>query len=190
MRKVITIAPITGFLFAATLFVTYFNDATKQATQATENTQPLSPSCTDITKVQEPVIAFGFDGSYRYTVEINPQGEINAYDPQRPGLLPPNPSPIDLNIGYERDKISAAAVKGLVRLATQEAFWRLPTANPKAADADTLVRFVTVNLPCGKKHIVVPNTDADSPQVQPFTEMFMLLADLVYDEPAGYKPLH
>lgn len=49
--------------------------------------------------------------------------------------------------------------------------------------------FVSVNLPCTKKYVVVRDRNSKNSQVQQFAEVFMLLKDLVYSDTVGYKPL-
>lgn len=83
-------------------------------------------------------------------------------------------------------------MRALVRLATDEAFWRLPNVigqNSKDENSNTLPRFVAINLSCVRKHVVFQNGTKTNPEVQRFAEMFMLLTDLIYDKPVGYKPL-
>lgn len=193
----VTLTPLATFLFASTLLVSSFSRAADNpltvasaATQTSPSTN--SPTCTDLTNVQGPVIVFGFEGSYPYTIEIDSKGQINAYAPKSPGLLPPFPPPIPLNFGFERNNISPSTVKGVVRLATDETFWRLPEVigqNSKDSNSKNLARFVTINLPCARKRVVVQDGTKTNPQLQQFAEVFMLLTDLIYDEPAGYKPL-
>ena len=77
------------------------------------------PSCMEnLEQVKGSAIAFGFEGSYPYSIEINSEGKIVAYNPKRRNAIPPFPSPIPFDIGAERRDLSPATVRALVRLPT------------------------------------------------------------------------
>lgn len=154
-----------------------------------------TPKCTEnLDRIKGSVIAFGFEGSYPYSVEIDSEGKIVAYNPKRRNTMPPFPPPIPLEIGAERSRISPVTVKTLVKLATQEDFWQLPESigqaeSGKKREEKNLAMFVSVNLPCAKKRVVVRDGKKKNPEVQKFAEVFMLLKDLVYRDAIRYKPL-
>jgi len=185
-----TVAPIALFLLGGTLLISGFSSAaTKPAAPELREQQTLpkgsSPACTDLSQVNGPVIEFGFEGKAPYSVAIDAKGEITAKGVRNLQQLPPVPLPF----GFERHSVSPSTVKALVRLANANDFWKLPSAIGRDSRADTVARFMTVNLSCARRRVVVKEASNTSPEVQRFAEMYMLLSDLVYDEPAMYKPL-
>jgi len=131
------------------------------------------------------VIEFGFKGKAPYSVEIDAKGEITAKGARNLPELPPVP----LSFGFERSSVSPSTVKALVQLASALDFWKLPSAIGEDSSADTVPRYMTVNLSCARHLVVLRDDSKTSPEVQRFAEMYMLLSDLVYDEPGTYKPL-
>jgi hypothetical protein len=116
------------------------------------------PSCREnLEQVKGSVITFGFEGCYPYSVEISSKGKVAAYHPKRRNAIPPFPSPIPFDIGAERRDLSPATVKALIRLTTQEAFWKLAESIGQAQtnDAKNLAMFIRFNLPCAKKYVVL-----------------------------------
>jgi len=185
-----TLAPIVLFLLGATLLISRFSSAaTKPANPELKEQQTLlkssSPACTDLSQVNGPVIEFGFEGKAPYSVEIDAKGEITAKGVRTLQQLPLVPLPF----GFERRSVSPSTVKALVRLANANDFWKLSSSIGRDSRTNTVARFMAVNLSCARRRVVVRDDSNTSPEVQRFAEMYMLLSDLVYDEPATYKPL-
>lgn len=182
-----------AILLASPLVANRFSSALPAAnnpsTSASVNKQTLSssssPACTDLTKVQGPVVVFGFEGKTTpYSVEIDAKGEVTAKGVRRLQELPPVP----YSFGFERDKISPSTVRAIVRLASANDFWKLPNVIGRKSSSDTAPMFMTVNLSCASRRVVVYGDSKASPDVQRFAEVYTLLSDLVYDELA-YRPL-
>lgn len=183
-----TLVPLAIFCFGVTLLVSRFSAAENKPSTPVSVQQvssSRSPTCTDLAKVQGPVIVFGFEGKTPYSVEIDAQGEITAKGVRKLQELPPVP----LSFGFERNNISPSTVKAVVRLASANDFWRLPNVIGQNSTADAAPRFMTVNLSCASHRVVVRDPHPTTQEVQRFAETYMLLLDLVYDGPAAYKPL-
>lgn len=185
-----TLTPLAIFLFGSTLLVSRFSTAADNPTAPTSVDEQMpssssSPTCTEnLTEVKGPVVVFGFEGKTPYSVEIDAKGEITTKGVRRLQELPPVPLPF----GFERSNISPSTVKAIVRLASANNFWRLPSVIGRNSGSDA-ARFVTVNLPCVSRRVVVKDPSQKSLDGQRFAEVYMLLSDLVYDEPVAYKPL-
>lgn len=181
-----TLVPLVIFLSGSALLTSRFSSAADNSSSASvdqKTSLSTSPTCTDLTKVQGPVIVFGFEGQSPYSVEIDAKGEITAKGVRKLQDLPPVP----FSFGFERSNISPSTVKALVRLASANNFWSLPSVIGQS-NSDTAPMFLTVNLSCASRRVVVRDNSKTNPDVQRFAEMYMLLSDLVY-EPVGYKPL-
>lgn len=185
-----TLTPLAIFLVGSTLLVGRFSTAADNPTTPTPVAKPIpssssSPTCIeDLTEVKGPVVVFGFEGEIPYSVEIDAKGEITTKGARQLQELPPTPLPF----GFERNNISPSTVQAIVRLASANNFWRLPSVIGGDSGSDAAVRFVTVNLPCASRRVVVKDTSQKSLDGQRFAEVYMLLSDLVY-EPVAYKPL-
>lgn len=186
----ITFIVLAILLFGSTLLLGRFSSATDNPSILTsvdkEASSPTSaPTCINLTKVQGPVVTFGFEGKSPYSVEIDAKGDITAKGLRNLQELPPVPFPF----GFERTHISPSTVEALVRLASANDFWNLPSVVGGNSSSDSAPMFMTVNLSCTSHRVVVRDDSKTGPDVQRFAEVFTLLSDLVYNQPVGYKPL-
>jgi hypothetical protein len=143
---------------------------------------PNSPACADLTKVQGPVIEFGRQGDFSYSVTINSQGQITT-------TAVPIPLPSFPSIRPKVDHVAPSTVNALVRLARAENFWTLPEIIGQGSNPSPSPMFVTINLACASHTVVLHDGAKANQDVARFAEMYTLLSDLVSGEEVAYKPL-
>lgn len=148
---------------------------------ASANPQASPIGCTNLTKLQEPVITLVEDDSRgRYIGQIYWDGQVYTATPSSiiKRLPIPNSSPEPLVKG---NRLSPLTVQALLRLADREGFWQLPSSNiGSAVDAQGFFlasyrNSIIISLPCARRTVGFKSNAVP----QRFKELYSLLKDLL-----------
>ncbi|HEY9858511.1 MAG TPA: hypothetical protein V6D16_03325 [Candidatus Obscuribacterales bacterium] len=168
---------ISGPLTVLTLLLT--TTTTSSLAQSKAVLLNKAQVCTDLSKLQEPVITFGQETSHAHSLgQIYSQGQVTMLSLSPATRLPFAPNP---EVLVEATPISPLTVQALVSLADAKGFWNLPSSDAGSSiDAKGFFlpnnkNFITIHLPCKSRTVAFKIGTAP----QQFTELYSLLQDLI-----------